>query len=317
MIVQLSDIKPAPHPVRSSWDADKLDGLVQSIAEHGLLVPVKLRPADDGYEIVFGARRIEAIRRLGWTETDAIVEGVDEATALIQALIENVQREDMNPLDQARALKAIQDQTGWSQRELSGVGIMTPARVQQLLALLDEPKEIRMRIQRGLGHPRRQAARGTVTEKHARQARRSGLPKKDRVAVIKKVEREDLTSQQTRIVADALTRETDPTARRELLEQPYRGHERMWEARAKEAAEETHEQEWPEPEQLEVPVRPEFQAALDFLNRIEREQIPGWERMVADRKISPEGVHFLILKLRRVAAGLQDLASRLEARVED
>ena len=105
-------IQPSPNPIRKTWDDDKMDELAQSIKEQGLIVPVKVRPTDNAhYEVVYGHRRVEACRRAGLDKVEAIIEGMDDTDTLIQALIENVQREDMNPIDKGKALVRLQEQT--------------------------------------------------------------------------------------------------------------------------------------------------------------------------------------------------------------
>ena len=77
MKIKLNDIKPSPEPIRSKWDEEAMEELKKSIAEQGLIVPIKVRRLDGEYEIVYGHRRVEAMRRLGWKECEAIVEGME------------------------------------------------------------------------------------------------------------------------------------------------------------------------------------------------------------------------------------------------
>jgi len=117
--IPINQINPSPHPVRSSWDEDAMQELAQSIREQGVIVPIKVRPIGSDYEIVYGHRRVEAARRAGLEEIPAIVEGVEDTDALIQALIENVQREDMSHLDIAKALAQIKEMTGKTNKQIS------------------------------------------------------------------------------------------------------------------------------------------------------------------------------------------------------
>jgi len=77
MKIKLKDIKPSPKPISSEWDEKEMEELKKSIAEQGLIEPILVRPLDREYEIVHGHRRVEAMRRLGWKECEAIVEGME------------------------------------------------------------------------------------------------------------------------------------------------------------------------------------------------------------------------------------------------
>jgi ParB family chromosome partitioning protein len=142
MKVKLRDIVPSARPVRLAKDTVKMEELTRSVKEQGMIAPIKVRPAGGRYEVVYGHRRVEAARRAGLEEIEALIEEMDDTRALVEALVENIQREDMKPLDTARALRMLMDETGWSQREVERRGIVSQARVSQLLALLEEPEEI-------------------------------------------------------------------------------------------------------------------------------------------------------------------------------
>lgn len=251
MKVQLDRIKDSPRPIRTSWDEDALNELARSIAEQGVIVPIKVRPANDAarglcemqamrpltrealalapeahdaqeraeYEIVYGHRRVEAARRANLTEIEAIVEGVDDTNALIQAGIENIQREDMAPLDKARWLQTVIDETGWSQGEIGRRGLMHQTRASQLLALLEMPRDVQAMIVNAQGS---EVPDGKVTEGQVRAARRA-LDSQDTVftAVVQKTAQEGLTAAQTRAVAETVAKTADPARRKALLETPY------------------------------------------------------------------------------------------------
>ena len=119
---------------------------------------------------------------------------------LVQALIENVVREDLGPMDTARGLKALQDVTGWSAREMGRRGLMSHEHASRLLLLLNEPEEIQGKLA-GLHGNGCGTVPHLVTERHVSMARQSGLSDNDKVDVIRKVEREGLTAKQTRYVA--------------------------------------------------------------------------------------------------------------------
>lgn len=196
MQIELSKVKPSLQPVRTSWDEQKMEELTQSVKKHGLLQAVKVRPVGDEFEVVFGHRRVEACRRLGLTHIEAVMEELDDPTVLVQALIENVVREDLGALDKARGLKALKDVTGWSNKEMARRGIMELTRLGRLLALLEEPKK----IQELIGQPGVAIGNhlGSLTESHIREVRAEQLPKEQHIQVLQKAAEEGLTAQQAR-----------------------------------------------------------------------------------------------------------------------
>jgi ParB family chromosome partitioning protein len=103
-------IAPNPQQPRTRFDEEAIASLSESIAEIGLLQPIVVRRADDGYVLVAGERRLRAAKRAGLSEIPAIVRQVDdESGSLVQALIENVQREDLTPLEEAAAYQQMLD----------------------------------------------------------------------------------------------------------------------------------------------------------------------------------------------------------------
>lgn len=119
MKLQLSQIKPSPKPIRSSWDAAKMDELKWSLMEEGQVEPIGVHENGQGhYIIVWGHRRVEAARRAGWTEIEGVVVPQDEVNNLIQAGIENLAGEDMTADDKAEwAYRLIE--LGVSQSEIA------------------------------------------------------------------------------------------------------------------------------------------------------------------------------------------------------
>jgi len=215
--IELHLIDDSSHTIRSAWDEDAMDELAQSIEEQGVIVPIKLKPRGDRYEIVYGHRRVEAARRAGLAAIPALIEGLDDTETMVQALIENLQREDLGPMDLARALQALKETTGWSNKEIQRQGIVSHSYAGQLLALLEEPDEIQDKLE-GV------AARYPLTESHVRQARRAGTTPEERVAVIEKADEEELTAKQTRSVADSVAVAQSSRRKQYLLDEPYSPH---------------------------------------------------------------------------------------------
>lgn len=167
-------------------------------------------------EIVYGHRRVEASRRAGLTEVPAIIETADDTEALIQALIENVQREDMEPMDEARALREIQNLTGWSIREMESRGLGKNEQISHRLALLEETPEIQSMITRREPGPqvRIESALGV---QHVREARAAIESPQERAKVLQKVASEGLTRYETRHVADAYNAADTPELKAAVL----------------------------------------------------------------------------------------------------
>ena len=137
---------------------------------------------------------------------------MDDTQALLQAFIENIQREDLTPLDKARALKELVDETGWSYREIARRGIMGEGYVSRLLALLEEPEPIQQKLASDAQR---------ITERHVRAARESGLGPITRVGIIEKAAKEGLTTAQTRRIAESVAAAKTGKRRQFLLEVEY------------------------------------------------------------------------------------------------
>ena len=105
--VPVSVIRPNPYQPRERFDEESLGELADSIREVGLLQPVLVRPADDGYELIAGERRWRAARRAGLQTIPALVRETDDNSTLEQALVENLQREGLNPLEEAGAYQQL------------------------------------------------------------------------------------------------------------------------------------------------------------------------------------------------------------------
>ena len=138
----VSLIKPNPSQPRTSFDEEALAALAASIEATGVVQPLLVRPLPDGsYELVAGERRWRAAQQAGLERVPAVVRDQAEAERLTAALIENMVREDLNPVDEARACAALVDELGLSKEELAKrVGRSRPA-VSNLIRLLDLPDE--------------------------------------------------------------------------------------------------------------------------------------------------------------------------------
>lgn len=156
--VPVDGIKPNPDQPRSRFDDESLAELAASIEEVGMLQPVVLSRSDDGtLYLVAGERRWRAARRAGLTTIPAVVRGASGETTLIEALVENLQRQDLTPLEEAHAYKQLLEETGMNQdRVAERVGKSRPA-VSNALRLLQLPGAVQRMIDAGslsAGHAR-------------------------------------------------------------------------------------------------------------------------------------------------------------------
>lgn len=142
---------------RRHFDDAALAELTASIREQGVIQPILLRPVDGGYQIVAGERRFRASCQAGLRSVPAIIRRMDQAESLEIALIENLQREDLNPVEEAEAYRALIEQFEYTQEELSRRVGKDRSTISNTLRLLKLPEEILDALQRGaisMGHGR-------------------------------------------------------------------------------------------------------------------------------------------------------------------
>ncbi len=141
--IPLEKVKPNPGQPRMTFHQDTLNELASSVKEHGVLQPILVRPSGEGYEIIAGERRWRASKLAGKETIPAIVERFDDATALEIALIENLQREDLSPLDESTIYKKMTDELGYSIRQLAGKLGKDRGYVENRLRLANAPDDVR------------------------------------------------------------------------------------------------------------------------------------------------------------------------------
>ena len=139
----LEKVVPNPSQPRMTFHEETLQELAASVREHGVLQPILVRPSADKYEIIAGERRWRASKLAGKETIPAIVERFDDATALEIALIENLQREDLSPLDEAVIYKKMTDELGYSIRQLAGKLGKDKGYVENRLRLANAPDDVR------------------------------------------------------------------------------------------------------------------------------------------------------------------------------
>lgn len=189
-------VRPHPDQPRRHFDEEKLEELAQSIAERGVLQPIVVRKVGTGYQIVAGERRWRASQRARLHEIPALVRELDDTQTLEIAIIENIQRADLNAIEEAEAYQRLIGDFGHSQEALGKLVRKSRSHVANLLRLLDLPVAVRQEV-----------AHGTLSMGHARALITSPDPEKLAADVIKR----GLSVRET----EKLARSVKPSAERE------------------------------------------------------------------------------------------------------
>jgi ParB family chromosome partitioning protein len=155
--IEVARIRPNPNQPRQQFNDGSLDELADSIAERGVLQPILLRPDDEGYQIIAGERRWRAAQRARLHTIPAIVREIDESTTAELALIENVQREDLNAIEEAEGYRQLIQRHGHTQEDVGRIVHKSRSHVANLLRLLDLPEFVKQSLLQGdisMGHAR-------------------------------------------------------------------------------------------------------------------------------------------------------------------
>ena len=209
--LKISEIEPNRSQPRKEFDEAALSELADSISQHGLLQPILVRPLTlGGYEIIAGERRYRACRMAGLTEVPVVIRELSEAETMELALIENLQREDLSPLEEALGYKTLMDEHGFTQEEVSrSVGKSRPAvaNALRLLRLPDSILEYLKYEKISAGH-----ARALIT-----------LPQEDLMTeVCEQIVKNDLSVRQTEKLCKKLTADKKPEKPKEKIPNYYR-----------------------------------------------------------------------------------------------
>ena len=159
-LIDVKSIGPNPQQPRKAFSDEELAELAQSIEENGLLQPLLLRPAPKApgrYELVAGERRLRAVRKLGWNAVPAVTREVDDDTLLVLALVENLQREALNPLEEAEGYQVLMDKHGLSHAGIGRSVGKSRSTVANMVRLLQLPASVRKFVEAGSltsGHAR-------------------------------------------------------------------------------------------------------------------------------------------------------------------
>ncbi len=157
--IKLADISPNPHQPRRAFDDAALDELAASIKEHGVMQPIVVTKKDKGYELVAGERRVRASQRLGLKDIPALVRSYSDQKKLELALIENLHRTDLNPLEIATAYLKLQQQFNMKLEQIAKVaGRNSVSTISNSLRMLSLPEDAKKAL-----------VDGQISEGHARQ----------------------------------------------------------------------------------------------------------------------------------------------------
>ena len=155
--IEIARIHANPDQPRIQFDEEALDELAESIRQRGVLQPILLRPDGDDYLIVAGERRWRAAQRARLHAIPAIVREIDDSATAELALIENIQRQDLNPLDEAEGYRQLINRHGHTQDDIGRLVHKSRSHVANLLRLLDLPEFVRASLLKGdisMGHAR-------------------------------------------------------------------------------------------------------------------------------------------------------------------
>lgn len=196
--IALDRIVANPYQPRKALDDANLAALVASVTEHGILQPVLVTETPDGYQLVAGERRVRAARMAGLTRIPALVRQLAELDQLQLALVENVQRSDLNPIEEAQAFRQLIDDFGFSQEQVAAKVGRARSTVANTLRLLDVDPAVQAAV-----------ADGRITEGHARAL--ATLSADQQASLLEAIVARDLSVRQVEDLARRL-REARPAA---------------------------------------------------------------------------------------------------------
>ncbi len=202
-MIEIEKIVPNPHQPRREFKAAELEDLVSSIAENGLLQPIVVRRFGDGFQLIAGERRFRAFKQLGKTQIPALVRSTDRDQQLVFALIENLQRADLNAIEEAAAFRQLLRDFGLTHDDVAKRVGKSRTAVTNTLRLLELPEEVRSEV-----------SRGTISAGHARSLL-SLLNTPSLGEALREVKERSLSVRQTEeLVRDILSREASEGSKR-------------------------------------------------------------------------------------------------------
>ena len=208
--VPLAKVIPNPYQPRKTFDEDGLQDLAASIAQYGVLQPLLVRKHGNGYEIIAGERRYQASKLAGLEELPVIIKEVNDEEMLALALIENLQRSDLNPVEEAKGYRQLIDASGMTQEALSKAVSKSRSAITNSLRLLDLPEVVQQMI-----------FEGKLTAGHARAI--LAVPYEDaRIRLAEKVVAEGLSVRATENLAPLFSAGETPKTPRPATPQSFK-----------------------------------------------------------------------------------------------
>jgi len=187
--VSINRIEPNPHQPRTDFSEERIEELARSIKKDGLLQPILVRPVEQGYQIIAGERRWQACKALEYSTIPVKIISADDVEAQQMALVENLQRDNLNAIEEARGYQRLIDLSGCMQKEVAEAVSKKPTTISNALRLLDLPEEIQEMIYQG-----------QLSQGHGRAI--LSIPDEDgRIKLAKKVADEKLSVRETESLA--------------------------------------------------------------------------------------------------------------------
>lgn len=208
----IDEIHPNKGQPRKRFKEDELEELADSIRQNGVLQPLLVRKVGSSYEIVAGERRYQAAQKAGLKELPVIIREISDDEVFKLALIENLQRSDLSPLEEANGYRQLIKERGLTQEELAKILSKSRSTITNTLRLLDLPEEVQRLVEEG-----------ELTAGHARAI--LAVPSEEgRIALAQKVVEERLSVRQTESLASmfSVNEETSERPRREPLPQSFK-----------------------------------------------------------------------------------------------
>jgi ParB family chromosome partitioning protein len=279
------------------------------------------------FEVVYGHRRLEACKRLGWETIPAIIEEVNDADAQVQALLENIDREDQEPLDIAYALHDMKQLNGWNNAQLGERLGKNERWIRFYLRLVSQPQEVKDMLE-----PNSTSMSKAISPQHIENVDQITRDDETKIAVLKKAQVEQLPYRQTRKVAEAI-REAgdDERAKEALLAEPYtplmHDPEIVRERKERFAKTSTPDPLYIIPKNKTEPTPLQRQQSeWDRLPRVQvmLDHIKKWDSSLANfrkaaevGKVSPEGKRFIVRRLSEFARKVNEWSQEIEDTIND
>ncbi len=197
--INVADIQPNEAQPRKKFSEPQMESLVNSIREHGVLQPIIVRPTSKGYKIIAGERRWRASKQLGIKKLPVIVKSADSLKTIELALVENIQREDLNPIEKATAFSELKDNFSLTQEQIAKKVGQDRSTIANTLRLLDLPKEVQDFV-----------SRGTISMGHARSLL-SLKDTKKQISLSERIVNEDLSVREVEQIVSGSKTFADPT----------------------------------------------------------------------------------------------------------